>query len=255
MAKKPKDPGPSQADIAQVQVSQARWNHYVAQYRPAEAAMVARSEFTAGERNRVRGEVAADTAGAFGGLNRKTIAAGNQAGDKTGSGSALMALAGNAEAQGGAQGLGKGAATLGGKLQSESEKFRVTQVGQGVVSGIQSDLSQAARRQTAVANQKAFLKAQVQNAKIAAAATVAGAGVRKYKGHLDAQAEEKLAAAREANTDLMGGGTGAPNFAANFAPQPFGGITNPMQSSHLNFLGSGTDLSSRMTYRHPLEGL
>jgi hypothetical protein len=239
MAKKPKDPGPSQADIAQVQVSQARWSHYVSQYRPAEAALVERAEFTAGERNRVRGEVAADTAAAFKGLDRKTVSAGGQAGSKVGSGSALMALAGNAEAQGGAQGVGKAAATLGGKLQSEGEKFRVTQIGQGVVSGIHSDLSQAARRQTAVANQKAFLKAQQQNARIAAAATVAGAGVRKYGIMKDAAAAEKLDAARAENEDLMGGGTGAPNFAANFYNQPFAGVTDPLQSSHLNFLMGG----------------
>jgi hypothetical protein len=239
MAKQPKDPGPSQADVAQVAVAEARWNDYVAMYRPAEAAMVKRSEFSAGERNRVRGEVSGDTGAAFKGLDRKTVSAGGQAGGKISSGSTLMALAGNAEAQGGAQGIGKAAATLGGKLQSESEKFRVTQVGSGIVSGIQSDLSQAARRQTAVANQKAFLKAQQQNAKIAAAATVAGAGVRKYGIMKDAAAAEKLNAVRAENEDLMGGGTGAPNFAANFYNQPFAGVTDPLQSSHLNFLMGG----------------
>jgi hypothetical protein len=189
MAKKPKDPGPSQADIAQVQVAEASWNDYVSTFRPAEAEMVKRSEFTAGERSRVRGEVAADTATAFKGLTQKTVSASGQAGQKIGSGSLLADLAGNASAQGEATGVGKAAATLGGRLQSEGEKFRVTQTGRNIVSNIQSDLSQAARRQTAVSLQKAQLKAAIQNQKVTAAATIAGAGARKFKGYLDSQKE------------------------------------------------------------------
>lgn len=180
MASKPKDPGPSQADMAQVAVAGHQWNDYMTRFAPAEAELVKRSEFTAGERARVRGEVAADTATAFKGLARKTVSASGQAGQNLASGATKLGLAGNALAQGEATGVGRAAAELGGRLESESEKFRVSQIGRNIVSDIQSDLSKTARRQTQASLEKAMLKAQAQNQKIAAAATIMGAGVRKY---------------------------------------------------------------------------
>jgi hypothetical protein len=226
MAKKAKDPGPSQADIAQVEVASARWDHYMANYRPAELELVRRSEFTAGEQAQVRGEVAADTAAAFSPLTRKTISAGSQAGHRAGSGSTKLDLAGNALAQGTAQGVGKAAATLGGRLESEMEQFRVTSIGQGKVSDVQTDLSRAARRSNTVSVHKAILKAEEQNQRVAAAATVAGAGVRKYGLVREAREVKALEDARQRNKSIFGDGVGAPRQrpykprADAFAPDP-----------------------------------
>jgi hypothetical protein len=240
MAKAPKDPGPSQADIAAVEVAEHQWSDYVSRYRPAEVELIKRSEFTAGERARVQGEASADTAAAFSGLTRGATVASAVSGAGIGSGQHKLALADISKTAGMTKGAGKVAATLGGRLSSENEKLGITAVGRGVASNVASDLSRAGRRQTQVTLQKALLKAERQNQQIAAAATIAGAGVRKGMSMLDARAAQKLEAARSANTDLMGGGTGAPNFAANFYNQPFDGITDPMQSSHLNFLMGGS---------------
>ena len=185
MAKAPKDPGPSEADRAQVEVSEATWTDYVERYRPAEAQLVKRAQYSAGERSRVRGEVSGDAAAAFKGLARKTVSASGQAGQKVGSGSLVAALAGNAGAQGEVTGVGKAAADLGGRLKSEGDKLGVTAIGRNVVAGVQTNLSQAAQRQTQVALQKSMLKAALQNQKIELGAAVLGAGVRKGKGLYD----------------------------------------------------------------------
>lgn len=212
MAKKPKDPGPSAADVAQGEVQGQRWTHYMESYAPAEVALIKRSEFSAGERNRVEGEAAADAAQAFKGLNRKTISASSQAGQKAGAGALLADLASNAEAQGEVTGSGRNAAKLGGRLQSEMEKFHVVKTGQNIVSGVTSDLSMAGRRQTQVSLQKAFLQAQKQNEKMAAAAAIGGAAAAKFgpmlKDKWDAKKMEKLQA------DATEAGVGIPEFSS-----------------------------------------
>jgi len=187
-AKSPSDPGMSAADRENVRISDWKASYYDKSFKPIEEAMIKRTEYTAGERNRVRGNVAADTAAAFKNLSRQTVSAGGQSGAKIGSGSMLMSQAGNVSAQGAATGVGRAAADLGGRLQSENEQFVASQLGQNMSAQLQTNLAMVGQRQNQVSMQKAFLKAQEQNQRMEAAGAIAGSAAAKYMHVKEAKA-------------------------------------------------------------------
>lgn len=232
MAKKPKDPGPSAADVAQVEVSGERFSMWMSDFRPAAAAMVKRaSAVSAGERYRVRGETAADTAGAFKELNRTTISASSQVGQKAGSGGLVASMAANARSQGEASGMGKSAVTLGARLDKETEQFRAAQIGSGIADSVQTSLSQAGRRQTQVSLQKAILNAEKQNRKVAAGAAAAGAIARKYGPGLKDKWQDKKMAKLQADAEAAG--VGIPGF------EEYYGSTNIGEDLVSDYFGQG----------------
>ena len=83
---KAKKVGPTAQERALSDVSLSSWNDYVERFRPAEAALIKKAEFTAGEKAQVKGEASADTHAAFAGLSRDTVAKGGQAGADVNSG-------------------------------------------------------------------------------------------------------------------------------------------------------------------------
>ena len=92
----PDNPGATEQERALGYVSTQMWDDYKTRFRPAEKALAKKAEFTPGERAQVKGAVAADTAAAFKGLARSTVAAGGVSGANVASGKTKMTLAADA---------------------------------------------------------------------------------------------------------------------------------------------------------------
>jgi hypothetical protein len=180
----PKDPGPTQQEQALASVSSHERNDYVTRFRPAEKALAKKAEFTEGERAQVKGAVAADTAAAFKGLDRSTIASGGIAGADVSSGKTKLSLAGDATAAGHAKGVGQSIAETGGKVDSEQQRLKIAGFGRGVAAGVTANLQQGAVRATrlALASSEAKFQSNAQNALVAA--SVAGAATAKFGSNL-----------------------------------------------------------------------
>lgn len=187
----PKRAPKTEQEKALEEVSIAQWNDYVARFVPAEAALAKKAELTAGERARVKGEVSADVADAFKDLPRETLAA--HRGDAS-SGGAKAALAGDALAAGKAKGLGKAAAETVAEVEELKQRTGITALGRNVAADTTADLSRGARRAGSVAITEARARNYVNQAKIGLAASIAGAGIRKYQ----AVQADKLDAANNA---------------------------------------------------------
>jgi len=181
MAKSPKKQGPTAQETALAEVSQQQWGDYVARFRPAEAALIKKAAFTAGEEASVKGQVAADAAAAFKGMARNTTAAGEIAGARANSGKTKMSLAADALSEGTARGVGKAQAELGGRLDSDLQKVRIAGIGRKIATDATADMSRGARRATSLALAESAAKAERNAATIDAAATIAGASFKKYQ--------------------------------------------------------------------------
>ena len=181
MAKKPKKQGPTASETALADVSQQQWADYVERFRPAEAALIRKAQFTAGEKAQVKGEVAADTAAAFSGLTRDTIAKGGAAGAKVGSGKTKLALAADTRAAGTAKGVGQGLAVVGGEVDSQMKKLGIAATGRGIARETTANLSRGAQRATSLALAASQAKFERNQALVEGVSTVAGAAVRKYQ--------------------------------------------------------------------------
>ena len=179
--KAPPKVGPTAQERALSDVSQAQWNDYVARFRPAEAALIKKAEFTAGEKAQVKGEASADAQAAFAGLARDTVAKGKQAGGDVNSGRTKLSLAADAESAGAASGLAQGAAVTGGELDAEGQKLKIAGIGRKVASDVTANLSRGAQRATALAIADSQAKAERNAALVEAAAGIAGAATRKLK--------------------------------------------------------------------------
>jgi hypothetical protein len=178
--KTPKKQGATAEETALKETSIAQWNDYVGRFRPAEAALAKKAELTSGERASVKGQASADTAAAFKGLNRETIAAGGQTGANANSGKTKLSLAGNAEAQGKARGLSGAIAETGAEIDSDQQKVGITALGRNIAANATADLARGARRATNVALASAAARHQKNEAAILGVASVAGAAARKF---------------------------------------------------------------------------
>jgi len=172
--KSPSKPEPTEEEKALEKVSVDTWNDYITRYRPAEAALAKKAEFTAGERAQVTGEVSADTAAAFKGLHRSTVSSSAVAGADVSSGKTKFSLAADATAQGKARGLGQGAAITGGELDSTQQNLKLTAFGRGLASDVVSNMSRGAQRATTLALSESEARWQRNMANVDAAMTVAG---------------------------------------------------------------------------------
>lgn len=181
MSKAPSKQPPTAQERALADVADSTWNDYIARFRPAEAALIKKAEFTAGEKAQVQGEASADAASAFKGLSRDTVAKAGQAGANVGSGKTKFGLAADAEAAGGAVGLGKAAAVTGGELDSEQQKLRIAGFGRKVAAGTMANLSRGAQRATSLALAASQAKFDRNNAIVEGISAVAGAATRKYQ--------------------------------------------------------------------------
>ncbi len=188
--KKPKKQGPTAQEKALEQVSIAQWNDYVARFRPAEAELARRAEFTEGEKLAARGMASADSAAAFKGLTRQTVLAQSVSGADESSGRTKLAMAGNAEAQGRARGLAGAAAVTGQKIQSDAERLGITAIGRNIASQATSDMAAGARRATSLALAASEAKFARNEALVDAVGLVAGAGVRRYQLNKQKKHEE-----------------------------------------------------------------
>lgn len=180
MGKGPKVPGPSPEEIALKEVSVAQWNDYVSRFRPAEAELIKRSELTAGERASIRGQAATDTASAFKGLTRGTVAAGEASGADVTSGKTKMGLAGNADARGQAIGMGAVAGELGAMAAQDKQQAGIAAMGRNIATDATTSFAQGARRASKVAMATAAARWETNVAAINAAAAVGGAAARKW---------------------------------------------------------------------------
>jgi len=171
--------GPTASERALADVSSQQWNDYVARFRPAEAALIKKAEFTAGEKAQVKGEASADTAASFAGLARDTISKGKQAGGDANSGRTKFSLAADAESAGTAKGLAQGAAVTGGELDSEGQKLKIAGFGRKVATDVTANLSRGAQRATALAIADSQAKYERNAAMAEAVAGIAGAATRK----------------------------------------------------------------------------
>lgn len=188
--KKPKKQGPTAEEKALQEVSIGQWNDYVARFRPAEAELARRAEFTRGEKLAAEGMAGADAAAAFKGLTRDTIASQKIAGADASSGRTKFALAGNAEAKGKATGLAAAAASTGQKIQSDAERLGITAIGRGVASGTTSDMAAGARRATNLALAAREARFERNQSIVLGAATVAGAATARYQLNKNKSLEE-----------------------------------------------------------------
>lgn len=185
--KSPKKPKATAEEKELERVSVAQWNDYAARYRPAEAELIRRAELTEGEKARVTGEAAADTAGAFKGLTRSTVASNLATGADASSGRNKFALAADAQGFGEARGLGAGAALTGARIDSDVQKVGIAGLGRQIATGATADLSRGARRATNLALAAADAKHQRNLNRLSAAATIAGAGFHRAKSAFDAR--------------------------------------------------------------------
>lgn len=181
MSKGPEIVGPTAAETALAEVSKARWDVYVEDFRPAEIALAQNAELTKGEKARVKGEVSADTAAAFKGLARSTIAAGAASGANVASGKTKFSLATDAAAAGATKGLGQTAAITGAELDAEGKQLQIVQFGHDVASNTIANLSRGAQRATTVALAAADAKFERNNARLSAVTTIAGAVSERYQ--------------------------------------------------------------------------
>lgn len=181
MSKGPEIVGPTAAETALAEVSKARWDVYVEDFRPAEIALAQNAELTKGEKARVKGEVSADTAAAFKGLARSTIAAGAASGANVASGKTKFSLATDAAAAGATKGLGQTAAITGAELDAEGKQLQIVQFGHDVASNTIANLSRGAQRATTVALAAADAKFERNNARLSAVSTIAGAVSERYQ--------------------------------------------------------------------------
>lgn len=180
MAKAPKKQGPSAQERALADVSKAQWNDYVKRFRPAEAALAKDAQLTAGERARVKGEVAADSEAAFKGLTRATVAGGTAAGAKADSSKTKLSLAANADAKGAARGVGQSIAETGAEIDAQQRAVQIAGFGRGVATDVTRNLSRGARRATQLALMSADARFQTNLARTDAISSVAGAATRKF---------------------------------------------------------------------------
>jgi len=184
MAGNPPSTGPTQQELALSDVSSAQWADYKTRFRPAEEALAKNAELTKGERAQVKGEVSADTAQAFKGLTRSTIAAGAAGGAQASSGKTKLSLAADASAAGKAKGVGQSLATTGAEIDEEGRQLQIAGFGRGVAQNVTANMSRGAQRATSLAIAASEAKF-VRNANMAdAAAGIAGAATRKWGGEL-----------------------------------------------------------------------
>jgi len=176
---KPKKTGPTAQERALADTSRSQWADYVERFRPAEAALIKKAEFTAGEKAQVKGEASADTHAAFAGLARDTVAKGGQAGADVNSGKTKFTLAADAAAAGAASGLAQGAAVTGGQLDSEGQKLKIAGFGRKVATDVTANLSRGAQRATRLAIADSQAKFERNQALLDTGATIAGAATRK----------------------------------------------------------------------------
>jgi len=179
MAKAPSKEQPTASERALAAVSQSQWTDYVERFRPAEAAMIKKAQLTEGERAQVKGEVAADTAAAFKGLSRDTVAKGAQSGANVSSGKTKLSLAGDAIAQGEVRGVGQAVAETGAEIDAEQQKLRIVGHGRQVATDVTSNLSRGAQRATSLALAASQARFQRNLDTVDAVASVAGAATRK----------------------------------------------------------------------------
>ncbi len=177
--KSPKKVGPTAQETALADVSAQQWTDYVERFRPAEAALIKQAQLTEGERAQVKGEVAGDTAAAFKGLTRNTIATGEQTGADVSSGKTKLSLAGDADAAGTATGLGQAAAITGAEVDAEQQKVRIVGFGRNLATDATANLSRGAQRATRTALAASESRFQLNQSRLDAFATVAGAATRK----------------------------------------------------------------------------
>jgi hypothetical protein len=211
------------------EVSVAQWNDYVTRFIPAESELIKQSELTEGERASVKGQASADTASAFKGLTRDTLAASEAGGADVSSGKAKFGLASNADARGRALGLGAAVAETGAEISRDKQQTGIVALGRQIAADTTADLSAGARRASRVALAEAASKFERNSAIINAGAVVGGAALRKYQ----LAKEAKLADTREVNKERMGGGQGAPNFAARYYKDPWAPEDDPFVNSLL----------------------
>ena len=226
---KPKKEKPTAQETALAQVSAHQWADYVERFRPAEAEMIKRAEFTAGERAQVTGEVAADAAAAFKGQTRATHAAGGATGAKVGSGKSKFSLAADAAAAGEAKGVGQAMAVAGGIEDENAQKVRITGLGRQVATAVTADTSRGARRATRLALAASEARFQSKLDTVNAVAGVAGAAASKYKSHLDKKKANKAFTTEElAKLDASGMGISGFDFGeTDLAKRSFGQMPNP----------------------------
>jgi hypothetical protein len=214
--------GPTEQEQALADVSTETWEAYKADYRPAETALAKKAEFTAGEEAQVKGEVAADTAAAFAGLARSTVATGEQTGAGTQSGRTKLSLAADAEAQGKAVGLGKAAAKTGGEIDSEQQNVKIVGFGRGMGDDATANLSRGAVRATRLALAEAQAKHARNEALNQGLATVAGAAFEAYRSRT--KTDPGKANSGINTSKALGGTTGADfNPFENMFPDVLGG--------------------------------
>ena len=178
--KSPKKQGPTAEETALNQVSTSQWNDYVTRFRPAEAALAKKAELTAGERAQVKGEASADTAAAFSGLTRDTIASGGQAGANVNSGKTKLGLAADALSAGETRGLAAAGAETGAELDSSEQLLKIAGFGRGIATDATANLSRGAHRATSLALAASQAKFERNQNTVNALASVAGAVTRKY---------------------------------------------------------------------------
>jgi hypothetical protein len=176
-----KTQGPTEQEKALGEVSKYQWDDYVERFRPAEAALIKKARLTGGERAAAKGLASADTAAAFKGAARGSVAAGALTGAKVGSGRTKMSLAADATAAGAARGVAAAGATTNAELSSENQMLKIAGMGRGIAHNATMNMARDASRASQVSLAEAAARQQKKEAMINLAATVGGAAYRKHQ--------------------------------------------------------------------------
>ena len=223
--KSPKKQGPTAEETALREVSSQQWNDYVERFQPAEAALIKKAEFTAGEKAQVKGEVAGDVAAAFKGATRNTVSSHGAGGADVSSGKTKLSLAADASAAGTAKGVGQGIAVAGGQVDSDQMKLKIAGIGRGVAHAATADLSREARGATRLALAASQARFEKNQAIVEGVATVAGAATKKFQLHNEGKKDAKKFSDEFGDFDvsLPDIGFGDRSTPINFGPNPFVG--------------------------------
>lgn len=178
---KPKKAKKTAQEKALEQASIKKHQSYVELFRPAEAKFIEQIKVTQGEREQIRGRVAADSAAANKETQKLTRGAQRARGAEAGSGASILAQAGASIKTGTVRGKGVAAADQGAVDAGLTGQVKAVAFGEGIAQDALINTAQGAERATRQIIADVENKNAIRANLIGAAGTVAGAGFEELR--------------------------------------------------------------------------
>lgn len=157
-------------------ISIKKHESYVKLFRPAEKKFIEQIQVTQGEREQIRGRVAADSAAANKDTQKLTRAAQRARGGEAGSGASILAQADASRSTGSTRGLGVAAADVGAVDAGLTGQVKAVAFGENIAHDALINVSQGAERATRQIIADVANKNAIRENLFGAAGTIAGAG-------------------------------------------------------------------------------